>query len=202
MIISFEGVDGCGKTTQAILLCEYLESVANVPCVLVREPGGTKISEDIRSVLLSKENTNMSLLTETYLFAASRAQVVHEVIRPALAENKVVICDRFYDSSAIYQGRVNGLGEETVWKIHREAVREVLPNVVIFLSMPEDLIESRLKLKSKDRIESKGIDYQIRVEKAYQERAKAYPLFWYTLDASKDRDSLAEEVRKIYYSIV
>lgn len=197
MIISFEGADGCGKSTQARLLSEKLAE-EGIPSVLVREPGGTGIGEKIRSILLDRENTNISLLTETYLFAASRAQVIEEVIKPALAQGKVVICDRFYDSSVVYQGRVNGLTEEVVWSIHKAAVKDFLPNLCFLLTVSPETTKKRCVGKQFDRIELKGPEYQKKVECCYKERAEAYPCSWFTLDGEREISDLSQDIWNIY----
>src|SRR5512134_2324932 len=108
MFITFEGIDCCGKTTQAKLLIDKLQSL-NHPVLFLREPGGTTISEKIREVLLDKKNLKMIQVTELLLFSASRAQLVSEVIKPALIQNKIVICDRYHDSTTAYQGYGRGL---------------------------------------------------------------------------------------------
>lgn len=151
MFVSFEGCEGVGKSTQLKLLKNYLESTSQ-EAVYVREPGSTDISEQIRKVILNPQNTAMTDMTEALLYASSRAQLVREVIRPALDEGKLVICDRYVDSSVAYQGYGRGLGADTIWQINAPAIDGCLPDVTIFLDlkpseswrtfrMPDDRLE-------------------------------------------------------------
>lgn len=151
MFISFEGCEGVGKSTQLKLLQNYLEATRQ-DAVYVREPGSTDISEQIRKVILNPQNTAMADMTETLLYASSRAQLVREVIKPALKEGKLVICDRYVDSSIAYQGYGRGLGAEIIKQINAPAVDGCMPDVTIFLDlrpseawrtfrMPDDRLE-------------------------------------------------------------
>lgn len=151
MFISFEGCEGVGKSTQLKLLQNYLEAT-HQDAVYVREPGSTDISEQIRKVILNPQNTAMADMTEALLYASSRAQLVREVIKPALKEGKLVICDRYVDSSIAYQGYGRGLGAETIKQINAPAVDGCMPDVTIFLDlrpseswrtfrMPDDRLE-------------------------------------------------------------
>ena len=129
-----EGPDGSGKTTQIELLKTYLES-KGYDIVITREPGGTVISEAIRAIILNKEYQEMSHMTELLLYASARAQLVNQVIKPALAEGKAVICDRFVESSAVYQGIGRGLGVSTVYEVNNYALGDVKPKLTIFMDL-------------------------------------------------------------------
>lgn len=156
MFISLEGCEGVGKSTQLTLLKKYLEKT-NQPAVYVREPGSTQISEQIRRVILDPQNTAMTNMTEALLYAASRAQLVREVIKPALERGELVICDRYVDSSIAYQGHARGLGADIIKQINAPAMDGCLPDVTVFIdlkpseawrtfNMPDD----RMELESKE----------------------------------------------------
>ena len=134
MFISFEGCEGVGKSTQLNLLKEYLLKTRQ-PAIYVREPGSTEISEKIRALILDKQNGAMTDMTEALLYAASRAQLVREVIKPALAEGKLVICDRYVDSSVAYQGYGRELGADAVRKLNAYAVDGCMPDVTVFIDL-------------------------------------------------------------------
>ena len=129
MFIVLEGPDGSGKTTQITLLKEYLESLGK-ECLITREPGGTRIGEAIRRIILDPEYTEMSDVTEMLLYAAARAQLVHDKIGPAIEEGKIVISDRFVDSSLVYQGIARGLGIDTVDRINAPGIGRYRPDLV------------------------------------------------------------------------
>lgn len=135
MFISFEGIDASGKSTQIKLLEKYLLE-QNFKVVVVREPGGTKLSEEIRNILLSKENLNMTKECEIFLFSASRAQLVREIIIPKLKEGFIVLSDRFHDSTTAYQGVGRNINLEDVFAIHRVAIDDCIPDLTIFLDIP------------------------------------------------------------------
>lgn len=152
IFITFEGGEGCGKSSHIKSLAEYFESVGR-QCLLTREPGGTKLSEKIRDLLLhAKEGKEMLPKTEILLFAAARAQHVEQLIKPALAEGKVVICDRFYDSTTAYQGVARRLGSETVKWLNAYAAEGATPDLTILLDIPAQ--EGIARAKSRDGDES------------------------------------------------
>lgn len=160
MFVTFEGCEGVGKSTQLKLVKEYLERTGQ-DAVFVREPGSTEISEQIRRVILDPANTAMEPMTEVLLYAASRAQLVREVIKPALAEGKLVICDRFVDSSVAYQGYGRGLGADAVWQINRSALDGILPDLTIFIDLPPTKAwRSRMP---EDRLEQESAEFFARV---------------------------------------
>ena len=149
--ISFEGGDGSGKSTQIQILREFLEE-RGYDVILTREPGGTPISEKIRSIILDKANSEMDDMTEALLYAAARAQLVSQVIRPALEEGKVVICDRFVDSSMAYQAYARGLGD-SVKTINAFAVGDCMPDLTILLKVNPQVGSSRIGNRERDSIE-------------------------------------------------
>ena len=174
MFISFEGIDFCGKSSQIKLLREYL--LANKKKVqVIREPGGTEISEKIRDILLDKENFGMYMETEFLLFSASRSQLVREKIRPYLDKGYYVISDRFHDSSAAYQGYGRGLPVGVISTISNFAIGETVPDITFVIDIPVEVAEQRRKEKFNrhlDRIENSNRDFYERVRNGYLELLK------------------------------
>lgn len=179
MLISFEGIDFCGKSTQIELLKDYLlEERKKVE--ILREPGGTAVSEKIRSILLDNKNTKMTAETELFLFSASRAQLVREKIRPYLQKGIYVISDRFYDSSTAYQGYGREIPLDTVMKVHELAIGETKPDITFFIDIPVGIANERKKKQSKgklDRIELADFEFYNRVRDGYLDIAKTEDRF-------------------------
>ena len=171
MFITFEGIDYSGKSTQAKLLHEYLQS-QGIKSMLVREPGGTKISEKIREILLNREHLEMLPLTEFFLFSASRSQLVNEVIKPNLKRGIVVICDRYYDSSSAYQGYGGKLDVKKIFSINDFAASGLKPDLTFFIDIPPKKAFARAVEKHTfDRIENKQISFYNRVRKGFKDIA-------------------------------
>lgn len=169
LFIAFEGPDGCGKSTQIRFLAEYLTSLG-LSVVCTREPGGSPVAEKIREIVLSRENTGMAALTEALLYAAARAEHVRKVIAPALDAGKVVLCDRFVDSSIAYQGYGRSLGAKTVWRINEPAVDGYMPDATVFMNVPPERAFERMnENKQYDRLEIEDISFHRRVFEGYQE---------------------------------
>ena len=174
MFITFEGIDFCGKSTQIELLKNYLLK-NHREVQVIREPGGTEISEKIRTVLLDKENSRMVMETEFLLFSASRAQLVREKIRPYLDKGIYVISDRFHDSSTAYQGYGRGIPVEIILNIHKLAIGTTIPDLTFFIDIPVEVAEQRGKLKTReylDRIENSDNEFYQRVREGYLNIAK------------------------------
>jgi len=166
LFITFEGTDGCGKTTQFTKTCQWLET-QGISFVMTREPGGCAISDRIRALLLDPTNQEMHPRTEMLLFAASRAQHMWQVILPALEAGKVVLCDRFVDSSVAYQGYGRGLGAKLVWEANKAAVPR-MPDVTIWIDVqPEIAWARKLKRESTDRLENEGLAFQQRLYEGF-----------------------------------
>jgi len=176
MFITFEGIDASGKSTQIKLLEQYLIE-QNFKVIVVREPGGTKLSEEIRNILLSKENFSMVKECEIFLFSASRAQLVREVIIPKLKEGFIVLSDRFHDSTTAYQGTGRDIKLEDVFVIHRIAIDDCIPDLTFFLDIPfeESIRRKKLIELSPDRIESMGKEFFERVREGYLQIQKREP---------------------------
>ncbi|MGB5287691.1 MAG: dTMP kinase [Ignavibacteriaceae bacterium] len=174
MFISFEGIDFSGKSTQIELLKDFLIE-NNKKVEIIREPGGTDISEKVRNILLDNKNQKMFAEAELLLFSASRAQLVREKIRPYLQKGIYVISDRFHDSSTAYQGYGRGIPLEVVKNIHDLAIGDTIPDLTFFIDIPVGIANERRKKKSKgklDRIELADIEFYNRVRNGYLEIAK------------------------------
>jgi dTMP kinase len=192
LFVAFEGVEGAGKGTQIRLAKEWLES-QGVEVLVTREPGGTAIGEELRRVLLDHETGHLEPKTEALLFAASRAQHVTTVIRPALAEGKVVICDRYIDSSLAYQGGARGLGEQDVLTLNVWATQGLFPDLVILLHLEPEagLLRS---LEEPDRIEMEGADFHAKVADSYLRIAEEHPERFVVVDADVAPEHVHEQV--------
>ncbi|MCT4593658.1 MAG: dTMP kinase [Anaeromicrobium sp.] len=196
LFISFEGPDGAGKTTQIKMLEEYLKN-KGYDVVLTREPGGTSISEQIRKVILDVNNGNMNYMTEALLYAASRAQHVSEVIKASIDDGKIVICDRFVDSSVVYQGIGRNLGIDTVEAINKFAVDDCMPHVTfLFKICPEEGIRRKSKQGEKDRLENEKIDFHKRVYKGYEELRDKHVNRIQEIDAERTIEEIHEDIKR------
>jgi len=174
IFITFEGPEGCGKSTQAKLLYDYLKDLG-YKCVLTREPGGTKAGEEIRQMLLHAKDIEISDLTELFLFEASRAQIAGEVITPELKDRKIVICDRFSDATLCYQGYGGKLPLETIGALNKISSRGLKPDITILLDLNVVTGLKRARIKGLDRMEKKDLDYHKRVRAGYLKLAANDP---------------------------
>jgi dTMP kinase len=190
MFITFEGIDGSGKSTQARLLADRLRADGR-DVVVTREPGGTDLGERLRNVILGGET--MAPWAETALFAAARAQLVTEVIRPALERGADVVCDRYLDSSLAYQGLARGLGVERVLEVNLLVTNGLLPDRTFFIAVPPAQAAMR-RGDAPDRIEREGDDFAAKVDAAYRELAAIFAQRIVTLDGARSQAELAEEV--------
>ncbi|HZJ77125.1 MAG TPA: dTMP kinase [Oscillospiraceae bacterium] len=194
IFITIEGPDGSGKSTQIPYIKKLLEE-KGYEVVLTREPGGTKIGEKIRQILLDNDCKEMSAVTETLLYAASRAQHVEEIIIPALEEGKVVLCDRFTDSSTVYQGMGRKLGPEVVTNINKFATRGLTPDITILLDIDPEIGLNRVKTtKEADRLEQEKINFHKRVYKGYKDLANMYPDRIKVIKADKTIKEISREI--------
>jgi len=169
-IISFEGIDGCGKTTQAVLFHKYLKK-KGLDVILLNEPGGTYTGEQVRKILLDKKG-KITPLSELFLYLASRAQLIDEVIKPAVAAGRSVILDRYIDSTTAYQGWGRGLSASLIEYIHKFFVSNMVPDITFLIDEPAENLIDILGKKDRDRIERESIEFQKRVRKGYLQIAK------------------------------
>jgi dTMP kinase len=190
LFITFEGGEGCGKSTQSRLLLKKLEQ-QNVPVVLTHEPGGTALGNELRKTLKRKQSSSISPQAELFLLAASRAQLVAEVIRPALEEGKVVLCDRFTHSTIVYQGYGRGLDFTAIKMVNNMATKHLNPDLIILLDIsPEEGLARKQSLK--DRFELEDLSFHRRVREGYLKMAAAEPDRWLVIDASLPKGKIAE----------
>lgn len=201
VFISFEGVDGAGKGTQLKLLLEYLQETG-VPFIFTREPGGTPLAERIRETVLDPEHQGMSVIPEALLFAAARADHVAKVIRPKLAEGINVICDRYVDSSMVYQAHAGGLPTEFVAMINEMATGGLKPHRTIMLDVPTNVARGRMDENALDRIEQKDERYHQQVREGYLELAKAEPRRFKIVDATGSVEAVQAQIRKLVDEIL
>ena len=189
-----EGPDGSGKTTQINLLKEYLEE-AGYECLITREPGGTVIGEEVRQLILNPEHKEMSPVTEMLLYAASRAQLVHEVIGPALEEGKIVISDRFVDSSIVYQGIARKLGISTVSAVNAPGIGIYRPDGIFFIDLSEaEGLRRKKEQKNLDRMEQEGIDFHHMVSEGYRKVLSGRPEVM-KIDGGRSIDTIQKKIR-------
>jgi dTMP kinase len=196
LFVTFEGSDGAGKTTQLKLLAQQLTEMGyKVLCT--REPGGTRISDKIREVLLDPTHQEMDARTEALLYAAARAQHVAEVIQPALAANKIVLCDRFVDSSLAYQGWGRGLDKETIGTISIFATDNLVPSITLLLDVCPTIGTKRVATRNGDRldrIEQEHNSFRDRVYQGFQELAALHPSRIVCIDASGTIEEVREKI--------
>lgn len=193
--ITFEGPDGSGKTTISKIVVETLKS-QGFKVLLTREPGGIDIAEQIRTIILDKNNTAMEARTEALLYAAARRQHLIEKVKPALDEGYIVICDRFVDSSLAYQGVARNIGIEEVYKINLFAIGDIMPNLTIFFDVPYEIGLARINnnQRSKDRLDLESNDFHKKVYEGYLKICEMYNDRIKKIDATKTIGEVANQV--------
>lgn len=196
LFIVLEGPDGSGKSTMAKMIAQYYKD-AGREIVFTREPGGTKISEQIRDIILDNNNTEMSYVAEAMLYAASRAQLVSEFIKPNLEKGKVVISERYVYSSIVYQGIARNLGIQRVKEINDFAIDGLEPDLVLFFDInPEKALNRKLSKGDGDRLENEKLDFHKKVYEGYKEISKIYNEI-ISINADKSADELFSDIKNI-----
>jgi len=198
ILLAFEGGEGAGKSEQVKKLASFFRKKGK-KVVITRAPGGTEIGEQIRQVLLSLKNKRMAFLTEALLFQASRAQVTSEMILPALKKGKVVIADRYRDSSTIYQGVVRQLGIEMIEKLNDISTQKTKPNLTILLDVPPEIgLARRDKAGGKNRIDMEKMDFHRKIRKAYLSWAKKNKKRFVVVDGKKSINEIHQTILNIF----
>lgn len=174
MFYSIDGIDGTGKSTQLKLLCEYLTRRGD-EVVFCRDPGSTALSEELRQIILHREDLSVSRMAQLFLFMAARAQLVVEVIKPALDSGRTVVCDRFLLANVVYQGYAGGLDPERIWEIGQLATQGYLPDKTFVLDVPPDIAASRMGNRVLDRIEKEDQAYKSRLRDGYIAESQKNP---------------------------
>ena len=194
LFITVEGTDGSGKSTQIELLMDYLKA-KGLEIVYTREPGGTEISEKIREIILDINNIKMTGTTEALLYAAARSQHVEEKIIPAINEGKVVICDRFVDSSIAYQGAARGLGSDMIMGVNSFALHGIMPDMTLFFDLsPQKGILRKKNQKELDRLETEKLDFHMKVYEGYKALCEKYPERIKAVNADNSIEAVHKEV--------
>lgn len=203
LFITFEGIDGCGKSTQIELFRKKIEQ-AGYDHLLIREPGGTPIGENIREILLDKVNAGMKAETELLLFEAARAQNVRDVIIPALADGKIVLCDRFADSSLAYQGYGRQLGAEVVETLNRYATGGIQPDLTFFMDIAPEAARDRLNVRRResDRLDTEDLDFMHRARDGYLAIAEADPARVRIINATNEKFENSEAIYTIFREVM
>ncbi|MGE4551223.1 MAG: dTMP kinase [Opitutales bacterium] len=198
ILISFEGSEGCGKSTQIRRIADRLEAIDHCEVVVTREPGGTEIGEEIRHLLMhSASNTAMHPETELLLFAASRAQLVRELILPSVKEGKMVLCDRFLDSTTVYQGVARQIAEDPVTQINDFAVGDIVPDLTVVIDLPAQIGLERIKHRISDmpdRMEKENVSFYAKVREGYLILARSLPDRFLVVDGSNMPQEIEEEI--------
>lgn len=203
VFISFEGPEGAGKTTQMKRICQWLDE-QGISYIQVREPGGTRIGNQIREIVLHPDFKEMSMLTEVLLYASSRAQLVNQVIIPALTEGKVVLCDRYVDSSVAYQSYGAGVPLGTVLTINEQATSGLVPHRTYLLDIPQEVSESRLLERGvgKDRIEQRDRSFHQRVREGYLQLSTRYPQRYFVIQANQQMDDITDQLKRDLLQVI
>ena len=201
MFITFEGIDGCGKSTQISRLERSLRR-KGLSVLLTREPGGTEIGQAIRDILLRVENTHLTPFAELFLYAADRAQHVQEVIKPALAAGRWVICDRYYDATTVYQGVALESYGRLIEMLNREATIGLIPDITFLLDCPAEVGLERIAKRAKndrkrDRFERKTLDFHLKIRYGYLTLANKYKERFRIIDSSLSEDRVAAKIREV-----
>ena len=195
MFVSFDGTDGVGKSTQIGMFTQWLSSLG-CEYVFCRDPGSTALGDALRDILLQKHDMAIDRRSEMFLYMAARTQLVEEVIKPALAEKKLVVCDRYLLANIVYQGHAGGLDPELVRQVGAVATQEIQPTLTFVLDMDVKVARQRMN-RELDRIESQGIEYMQRVRQGFLQEAARYPEDIQVIDANRAINEIQVEIQQI-----
>lgn len=209
MFITLEGIEGSGKTTQIDRLATFFEK-SGAECVTTRQPGGTVIGENIRSILLNPSNHSLQPMTELLLYLADRAQHINEIIRPALSAGKTVICDRYFDATVVYQGFARGLSVELLLDLHRILFDNLKPDATLLLDLSPQLglerawrqLNSGQRVGRESRFENEALAFHEKVRAGYLELARLEPQRFHIIDATQSPDQVFAEICKTLSSFL
>ncbi|MGN7361019.1 dTMP kinase [Paenibacillus sp. SAF-054] len=196
IFVTLEGGDGSGKTTVIAKVKEYLES-RSIPHIMTREPGGIEIAEKIREIILNPSHTAMDSRTEALLYAASRSQHLAEKVEPALAEGKLVLCDRFVDSSLVYQGYARGIGMDEVWSINEFAIHDRMPQLTFYLDIKPEVGLARIAASHErevNRLDLEGLPFHHKVREGYLKLAERFADRIVVIDASQTVENVERDI--------
>jgi dTMP kinase len=204
MFISLEGIEGCGKTTQIRQLSAHLEERGH-PCIVTREPGGTAIGEKIRSILLDPASKDMVPTAELLLYMADRAQHIDEVIKPGLRKGKIILCDRYFDATVVYQGFARGLDTRFISDLHRILFQDLRPDMTFLLDLPPRIglarawqeLDSGSRCGTESRFEEEAINFHEKVRAGYLELARLERNRFKIIDASRPKDEVQADIREV-----
>lgn len=203
MFITLEGIEGCGKTTQINHLSTFFENRGQ-PCVVTREPGGTAIGKEIRSILLNPSNKDMVPRAELLLYMADRAQHITALVKPRLAENSVVLCDRYFDATVVYQGFARGLDTRFIYELHRLVLEDFKPDITILLDLSPRIglarawkqLDNGTRSGTESRFEEETLSFHEKVRAGYLELARLEPERFRIIDASGDENQVQKDIRE------
>ena len=209
MFITLEGIEGSGKTTQIGRLMEFLEN-RGIECVTTRQPGGTLIGENIRSILLDPANSALEPLAELLLYMADRAQHINEIIRPALKNGKTVICDRYFDATLVYQGFARGLSIDLIGQLHQLLFDDLKPDVTLLLDLPPQVglerawqqLNNGQRSGDESRFEAEAVAFHEKVRAGYLELARLEPERFRIIDAAQPQNQVFAAMREIVSSFL
>jgi dTMP kinase len=201
MLITLEGIEGSGKTTQIAHILRFLQE-KGYDCIPTREPGGTRIGQEIRAILLDPDHHEMEPLTELLLYAADRAQHVKEIIRPCLSSGKIVVCDRFLDATTVYQGYARGLDTELINRLHDLVLNDLRPDITLLLDVPPEIglkrawsqVEGGVRADRETRFEKEQLSFHRKVRAGYLEAARREPGRFRVIDAGQGEEAVRNDI--------
>jgi len=204
MFLTLEGIEGSGKTTQINNICRFLENKGH-NCVITREPGGTKIGRKIRSILLDPENKGMEPMAELLLYFSDRVEHVKKLIKPALAEGKTVICDRYFDATLVYQGYARGLDIKLITQLHELVLEGLKPDITLLLDLSPETGLSRAweqigngsRSGDETRFEKEALSFHEKIRGGYLELARLEPQRFRVIDASQEKNKVQMDIEKV-----